>query len=99
MITSLASGATDRELWLLLGAGLFVGAGVLLAALALWPLAAFAGSFASIGAWGLLAHRAAARPAFRLWALQGLLALLGCILAVVAMLALFFGMLGPRWML
>jgi hypothetical protein len=96
LITGLAAGASNRQLWILLGSDLVAGTGILLAFPLLWPLAAAAGTFASISAWGLLAHHASS---IAIRGVQVFLVVIGSLLAVAAMLALFFGILGPRWML
>jgi hypothetical protein len=99
LIAGLAAKASDRQLWALLGSSLLTGSGVLLGAPDLWPVAALAGTLGSIGTWGLLAHRERSHPSRGARVAQRLLVLLGSAFALAAMLALFFGILGPRWML
>jgi hypothetical protein len=94
-----ASHASTRRLALLL-AGTMVGAALVLgAAQTLWPLAALCGTGSAIALWGLVAHETARHPIRVLNWLQQLLVVLGTLLAVVAGLAIFLWILGPRWML
>lgn len=99
LIAGLAAEASDKQLWTLLGVSLLMGGGVLLGVPDLWPLAALGGSLGSIGAWGLLAHRERLHPSRSARVARRFLVLLGSAFALAAMLALFFGILGPRWML
>jgi len=99
LITMLAAGASQRALGWLLGSALALGAGLLLTTPRYWPFAALAGTLGMIALWGLLAHRAEHHPSELLLAAQRLLVILGAMLALGALLAIFFSMLGPRWVL
>jgi len=94
-----AQHTSTRDLRRLL-AGTLAGAALVLALdLDFWPFAALCGSGSSIGLWGLAAHRTSQPPSRLLPWLQWALVGLGTLLALVGGLALFFGVLGPRWML
>lgn len=99
VIMDRASHASTRRLALLLVATL-LGAGVVIAAArAFWPIAALSGTGSAIALWGLLAHESTRHPTRVLSLLQQLLVVVGTLLAVVAALAIFLWILGPRWML
>lgn len=99
LITGLAATASTRSLAWLLGSALSVGAALLLTNTRFWPLSALSGTLSTVALWGFLAHRADHNPSTLLLVLQRLLVVVGALLALVAGLALFFEMLGPRWML
>ena len=98
-ITGIATRTSDRSLASLLGTAILGGAAWLLALPSLWPLSALAGTLGTISLWGLLAHRIATHPSRLLLLTQRLLVALGTLLTAAAGFAIYFGMLGPRWML
>jgi hypothetical protein len=95
----LANKASNRNLALLLGAAVVAGTTLLFALPSLWPLSALGGTLSTIALWGLLAHRVETRHSRLLLLIQRLLVLFGTVLALGAGLAIFYAMLGPRWML
>jgi len=99
LITMLAARASRHTLAWLLGTALAAGAALLLASVRYWPFAALAGTLGMIAIWGLLAHRAEYHASVLLTTAQRLVVALGALLAFGALLAIFFAMLGPRWML
>jgi hypothetical protein len=97
LVTGMAESISTRGLVWLLGSSLLFGVGLLAVSVDYWPLSAIAGTLGTIALWGLIAHRVEHHPSVVLWAVQRFLAVVGTVLAVGAGLALFLGILGPRW--
>ena len=95
-VTRTASNAPIRRLLELLVAAAAIAAGILVTGPQRWPVAAAAGAIAAIALWGIAAHRG---PGGLTRAAQGLLLVVGWLLAIAAGVGLLFWVLGPRWML
>ncbi len=94
-----AAGASTRVLLVLLGSALLEALILVVISVWLWPLSALGGAAATVALWGLLAHRAEDHPGRAIALLQAALAGLGTLLVAAAALAIFFWLLGPRWVL
>ena len=84
---------------MLLAGGLAGGLTVLVILPSFWPMSALAGVLAAIALWGLLAHRMVARPSVVLALTQKFLVVIGSVFAIAALIATWYALLGPRWML
>ena len=65
----------------------------------LWPVAALAGTSASVALWGLLAHRRTPRFRIAVTLGQWILVVAGTLLAAAAGVVIISWILGPRWIL
>ena len=92
-----AADASKRALLELLIVPTTIALALVALATSFWPLAVLSGTPVCIGLWGLLAHREAAHPSVTVRVLKASLVLLGSLCALVGALAVFIGLLGPRW--
>lgn len=97
LVKDWARHASLRVLLLLLYSSLLLATGIMSLALTLWPFAALLGTAAAVALWGLAAHRSEAHPSRLLQWLQAAAIAIGTLLAILGGMALFFGLLGPRW--